>query len=116
EEETVGLAAGHPIPALEALRAAPSPVEAVAALATAMLRNAHGLEAPPVTEAAWVDLRAHEAVATLVRELRAWAALDGQPATEELLAALERAAVRPPGGGDAGRVAVLDLMRARTRR
>ena len=57
-----------------------------------MLRAAHGLERPPVTEQARLDLRAHQAVLTLLDELEGWLELGGELATDELVAALERAA------------------------
>src|SRR6266487_2926409 len=47
EEETIRLRDGQPLPPLELLRRAPSPLEGVASLARAMLRGAYGLEAPP---------------------------------------------------------------------
>ena len=46
------------------------PVAAVRALAAAMLRAAHGLEAPPVGEATLPDLRAHDAVRRAARRAR----------------------------------------------
>jgi ATP-dependent helicase/nuclease subunit B len=52
----------------------------------------------------------------LVGELQGWSELDGSLSHEEVIAALERAEVRRSSAGEAGRVAVLDLMRARTRR
>jgi ATP-dependent helicase/DNAse subunit B len=116
EEETIRLRDGQPLPVLEALRSAPSPLDAVAALAASMLRAAYGLEAPPVGELSRQDIRAHDAVMRLVGELRGWSELDGPLSPEEVFAALERAEVRRASTGEAGRVAVVDLMRARTRR
>src|SRR5262249_40700789 len=66
--------------------------------------------APPTGEAAVVDLRAHEAVAALARELGGWDA-----DRDDVLHALERAEL-PSRRPEPGRVAVLDLLRARTRR
>ena len=117
EEETIRLRDGQPLPVLEALRSAQSPLDAVAELAGSMLRAAYGLEAPPVGELSRQDIRAHDAVMRLVGELRGWSELDGPLSPEEVFAALERAEVRRAStGGEAGRVAVVDLMRARTRR
>jgi ATP-dependent helicase/DNAse subunit B len=116
EEETVRLRDGQPLPMLETLRSAPSVLDAVAALASQMLTSAYGLEAPPIGELSRQDVRAHEAVMRVIADLRGWSELDGPLAPEELLAALERAEVRLARSGEAGRVAVLDLMRARTRR
>ncbi|MFL5950174.1 MAG: PD-(D/E)XK nuclease family protein [Gaiellaceae bacterium] len=116
EEETIRLRDGQPLPVLEALRSAPTPLDAVAALAGSMLRAAYGLEAPPVGETSRHDIRAHDAVMRLLGELRGWSELEGSLSTEELVGALERAEVRRASGAEPGRVAVLDLLRARTRR
>jgi PD-(D/E)XK nuclease superfamily protein len=115
EERVLALRDG-PLPALGEVRAAPTPLAAVGVLARAMLRGAYGLERPPVSEASRLDLRAYEEAAKLVRELEVWEGLAGSLAREEVLPALERASVRPVGGGEPGRVAVLDPLRARTRR
>ncbi len=115
EEETIRLRDGQPLPPLETLRSAATPLDAVQALATAMLRAAYGIEAPPATEAARQDLRAHDSVMRLVGELRGWIALGGTLATDEILSLLERAEVRRSAAPEPGRVAVLDLLRARTR-
>src|SRR5205814_1906680 len=56
-----------------------------------------------------------DAALRLLDELEAFAALGGELTEEDVLAALERAEVRS-SSGERGRVAVLDLMRARTRR
>ncbi|HZT54112.1 MAG TPA: PD-(D/E)XK nuclease family protein, partial [Gaiellaceae bacterium] len=106
---------GGPLPGLEPLRAAADPVEAVAELATRMLRSAYGLERPPAQVAARLDLQAHEALARLLAELGAWRELGGELGREDVLAAVERARV-PSRAGDPGRVVVTDLLRARTRR
>jgi ATP-dependent helicase/DNAse subunit B len=116
EEETIRLRDGQPLPALEAIRSAASPLDAVQALGSSMLRAAYGLEAPPAGESSRQDLRAHEAVMRLAGELRAWIELGESLGVEELVAALERAEVRRSSAPEPGRVAVLDLMRARTRR
>ena len=116
EEETVRLRDGQPLPALEAIRSAPTNLDAVQTLASSMLRAAYGLERPPAAEAARQDLRAHNAVMRLLGELRGWLALEETLVADELVAALERAEVRRGSVADPGRVAVLDLMRARTRR
>jgi ATP-dependent helicase/DNAse subunit B len=116
EEETVRLRDGQALPFLEALRTAPTTLDAVAALAASMLRAAYGLEAPPVSELSKQDIRAHDAVMRLLAELRGWTELDGTLSAEEVVAALERAEVRRAAAPEAGRVAVVDLLRARTRR
>jgi hypothetical protein len=115
-EERVVALRGQPLPALGEVREAETPTEAVRILAPAMLRGAHGLEEPPVGEASRLDLRAWEAVRRLLDELDGWCELAGELTREDVLAALERASVRPASALEPGRVAVLDLLRARTRR
>jgi ATP-dependent helicase/nuclease subunit B len=114
EEEAVKLR-GQPLAFLDRLRSAVTATAAVRELAGAMLRAAHGLEAPPATEAARLDLRAYQAVLTLLDELDGWRALGGELSAEELVGSLERCAVRA-GPAREGQVAVLDLLRGRTRR
>jgi RecB family exonuclease len=114
EEEATSLR-GAPLPAVDALREG-SPVEAVRGRAAAMLRAAYGLESPPTGEAANDDLRAYEAVSRLLDELDGWGALAEPVAREDVVAALERLTVRAVRAAEPGRVAVLDLLRARTRR
>jgi ATP-dependent helicase/DNAse subunit B len=116
EEETMRLRDGHPLPALELVRNAATPLAAVQELARFMLRAAYGLESPPVGERSRKDLRAFEALSRMVGELEGWLALGGTLSTDEIAAALERAPVRAGGAGEAGRVDVIDLLRARTRR
>src|SRR5438876_802787 len=105
-----------PIPQLAELRAAPSPTSAVRALVRAMVRAAYGTEAPPAGETSRLDLRTYDAVLRLLDELDGFGAYGGELTAEEVFAALERAEVRLAGSGEVGRVAVLDLLRARTRR
>jgi ATP-dependent helicase/DNAse subunit B len=112
EEEMTRLREGATVPALDALRAEGDAVEAVRALAVQMLRNAYGLEEPPVGESSRLDLRAHEAVVRLLAELDGW---PGELTRQDVVSALERLAVRPGGAGEPGRVAVLDLRLVRTR-
>jgi hypothetical protein len=115
EERVVGFR-GQPLPALGEVREAATPTEAVRVFGRALLRGAHRLESPPVGEASRLDLRAWEAVSRLLQELEGWRELAGDPSRDEVLAALERLAVRLASAGEPGRVAVLDLLRARTRR
>jgi ATP-dependent helicase/DNAse subunit B len=114
EEETERLREA-PIPALGELRAAASPTDAVRTLLRSMLRSAYGTEAPPAGETSRLDLRAYDAALRLLDELEAFAALGEQVTEEDVVAALERAEVRS-SSGERGRVAVVDLLRARTRR
>jgi ATP-dependent helicase/DNAse subunit B len=115
EEELEALREAR-LPALDALRAAASPIEAVRELSTSMLRAAYGLERPPANEPSRDDLRAYEGCRRVLAELEGWERLAQPVSREDVVAALERAAVRQPSATDAGRVPVLDLMRARTRR
>ncbi len=115
-EEEVRKLRAQPLPHLEALRGSEDPLPAVKELARAMVRAAYGLESPPTGEGGLLDLRAHKQVATLVAELEGWLELDGELSREELIGLLDAAPVRLAGAGEAGRVAVLDLLRARTRR
>ncbi len=73
---------GQPLTCLDRLRAAPTSIAAVRELAVSMLRAAHGLEAPPATEAARLDLRAYQAVLGLLDELDGWVELGGNVTAE----------------------------------
>jgi ATP-dependent helicase/nuclease subunit B len=115
EEETMRLRDGQPLPPLELLRKAQTPLTALHDLARFMLRAAHGLAAPPVGEESLQDLRAFEALNRLAGELEGWLALGGSLTPDEIVAALERTPVRS-AGRSVGRVDVVDLLRARTRR
>ena len=107
---------GHPVPALRALQDERDPVAAARGLARGMITAAYGLESPPIGEASRIDLRAHEAALGLLDELDGWRKLGGDAGHEQLVSALERAPVRGHGTTEPGRVAVVDLLRARTRR
>ncbi|HSJ93451.1 MAG TPA: hypothetical protein VK896_05385, partial [Gaiellaceae bacterium] len=88
EEEAVKLL-GHALPLLDGLREAGPVTDAVRRAAGAMLRAAYGLEAPPATDAAALDLRAHEAVRRALAEMDGWAGLAGaEPSREQVVAAL----------------------------
>ncbi len=105
---------GSPLPMLEELRAAEDPGVGVGDLSARMLRNAYGLEGPPVGTSSRLDLRAYERVARLRGELERWQSLAGPLSREDVVAALDRETLQT--GDEPGRVAVVDLMRARTRR
>ena len=107
---------GSPLPGLAEVRDAADPVEAVRELSQRMLRNAHGVDAPPVGESSRIDLRASEAVTKLLAELDRWRTLTGELSRDDVMSALERQTLRPMRGDEPGRVAVVDLLRARTRR
>ena len=115
EEESERLR-GAPLPVLAELRAEPEPVAAARRLLRAMVRNAWGVDAPPVADDARGDARAYRAATRALDELEDFVRLGGGPVSpEDVVAALERATVRPVAAGEKGRVAVLDYSRARTR-
>jgi ATP-dependent helicase/DNAse subunit B len=116
EEETMRLRDGHPLPPLELLRNAQTPLAAVRDVSRFMLRAAYGLEEPPVGEDSRQDLRAFEAVGRVLDELEGWLTLGGSLTTDDIVAAIERAPVSAGGPSEPGRVDVVDLLRARTRR
>ncbi|MDQ4030038.1 MAG: PD-(D/E)XK nuclease family protein, partial [Actinomycetota bacterium] len=113
EEEAQALR-GAPLPALDSLRAAASPIEAVRVLVGSMLRSAHGLQAPPADDAGRDDLRAHETIARLLGELEGWERLAGPLERDEVAAALEPAAFWTRS--QPGHVPVLSFRDARNRR
>jgi ATP-dependent helicase/nuclease subunit B len=116
-EETVEELRPGALEPVHRLRAGDPALQLTRELASAMLRAAYGLEAPPTGEPARLDLRAHEASVRLLDELAGWERLTGVELTrEDLLPALERTTVRGASPGEPGRVAVVDLLRARTRR
>ncbi|HEY2939038.1 MAG TPA: PD-(D/E)XK nuclease family protein [Gaiellaceae bacterium] len=115
-EEEVRKLRAQPLPHLETLRAAEDPLAGAKELARAMVRAAYGLESPPTGETARLDLRAHERVTKLVAELESWRELGAEVSPDEIVGLLDTAPVRLAAAGEAGRVAVLDLLRARTRR
>jgi len=115
-EEEVQKLRGQPLPHLDAVRNAADPLVSVRDLARAMVAAAHRLDAPPIDEAARLDLRAHEAARRLLAELEGWRDLGGEASHDELVSLLGETQVRLGGAGEAGRVAVLDLLRVRTRR
>jgi ATP-dependent helicase/DNAse subunit B len=107
---------GHPVPALRDLQAADDPVTGAEALVRSMITAAYGVESPPVDERSRIDLRAHEAALGALDELQGWLRLGGDVSPEQIFSTIERAQVRLGRAGEPGRVAVVDLLRARTRR
>ena len=107
---------GHPVPGLRELHDEADPLVAARGLVRRMITAAYGLESPPVGEASRIDLRAHEVALGLLDELEGWRKLGGETTEEQVVSALERAQVRVGGTAEPGRVAVVDLLRARTRR
>lgn len=115
-EVTKELRAGRTLETLDAVIADRDPIEVVRRLVGLMTRSAHGLTQPPVNEGARADLRAKDAVVRALDQLVEVTG-DTTPATRgDVLATLERATVRDGSPRAPGRVAVLDLRRARTRR
>jgi ATP-dependent helicase/DNAse subunit B len=112
EEESERLR-GAPLPALAALRSADGPVSGARDLVRSMMRNAWGVEAPPVGDAARTDARACQAALRTLDELEQ--ALGSELTREDVRAALEATMFRLPGVGERGRVPVVDYGRARTR-
>jgi ATP-dependent helicase/DNAse subunit B len=115
EEETERLREA-PLVALRDLRDAGSPLEGIRILLEAMVRSAYGLEAPPAGDQARLDLGAFRAATDLLDELTALEVSAEPLGTADAIDALARFELRPPRAGEPGRVVVLDLSRARTRR
>jgi ATP-dependent helicase/DNAse subunit B len=115
-EEMTKLRTGRPFPMLELLAEDKAPIAAARAVVLTMARNAYGLGAPPVSSTAKRDLRVAEAAGAIFDELEWLHAAGIAIRTEDVLTALDRATVRGDAAGEPGRVAVLDLQRARTRR
>jgi ATP-dependent helicase/DNAse subunit B len=115
EEEAEKLRGGA-LPLVDDVRAAATAVAGARHAARALAALAHGLGGSAAGDAAVADLRALDATLRTLSELDVLEGLDGQPLRpEEVVAALERTTVRTVGAGELGRVAVLDLPRARTR-
>ncbi len=115
EEETERLREA-PLVALRDLRDAESPLDGLRALLASMTRAAYGLDSPPAGDHARLDLASYGAATGLLDELEALTAAGTTLAERDVLDALRRLEVRPGPTAAAGRVAVLDLLRARTRR
>jgi ATP-dependent helicase/DNAse subunit B len=114
EAETLALH-GNAFPIVTELREAATPLGGLRAAAARMLRHVHGMQQPPANDDARSDLRAYETVTRLATELEGWLAVGGTLTAEEIVGALERSTLRGADGREPGRVAVLDLLRARTR-
>jgi ATP-dependent helicase/DNAse subunit B len=115
-EITVELRGGRGLRTYDLAVMEDAPVAVVRALADTMLRNAHGTLSPPLDLRSHEDLRAHDTVARTLLELESLEASGCEIGRREVLSSLERATVRGDPVGAPGRVAVLDLLRARTRR
>ena len=96
EEETEKLRGAH-IPALAELRAEPDPILAARSLLQTMVRNAWGLETPPVGDDARGDARAYRAAVRTLAELEEFAQLDERGIANEDLDRGARADGRAAG-------------------
>ena len=105
-----------PLPALADLKETPSLPAGARALLGSMLRSAHGLSEPPTDEAARRDLRVVAAAEAVLDELDEWQRRGEPLASADVIAALEQGEVRLGSPGELGRVPLLDVLRARTRR
>ena len=117
EEEAEKLR-GAPVPALAELRAArASRCRRAGRSCGCSFATPGGSKPRRSSNAARGDARAYEAVRRALDELEAFERRDGGGALarEDVVTALERTTVRPVSQGEAGRVAVLDYARARTR-
>jgi len=115
EEETERLREA-PLVALRELRDTESPLDGVRTVLASMTRSAYGTESPSAGDQVRLDLACYGAASDLLGEL---AELESRGATfgrREVLDALRRLDVRPGPAAAPRRIAVLDLMRARTRR
>ncbi len=115
-ELTAELRAGRPLTLVAIAQEEGRPAAIVRALVDAMIRSAHGTERVPATTAAQHDLRAREAVVRALDELDDLEAGGIASSRADVLHALERSTVRGAAPRSPGRVAVVDLRRARTRR
>ena len=108
----VEFAGSEGYPALDRLAACDDALDGLAEIARAMTRASRSLEARFVPPSARVDVSAARAVLEAVQDLRALGPVDRDVAME----AVARLSVRFGAASEPGRVAVLDLRRARTRR
>jgi ATP-dependent helicase/DNAse subunit B len=115
-EVTGELRSGRTLPLLDLALGEGPAAGIVRSLTAAMLRNAHGTAAPPVGARSRSDLQAHDAAERTLDELESLAAAGWEIGRRDVLAALDRATGRGDSPGSPGKVAVLDLLRARTRR
>ena len=114
---TIELRDGRPLPTLDAgARRGAGARRREAARGRDAAATPTGRRRHRSTTGARLDLQAHDAVTRTLDELEALAASGLELGRADVLSALERATVRRERPGAPGRVAVLDLMRARTRR
>ncbi len=106
---------GRSVEALDVLRESESLVDAVRGLSSFMLRVASDTSRPTASVELERDIAAHQALTRTLDELEAWSTLGGSLEARDVAGALERSRLRAPRN-DPDRIAVVDLMRARTRR
>ena len=115
-EVTTELRAGRPLETLALASGDGDAVAIVRRLVEVMVRSAHGLAQPSLSPSARADLRAKDAVVRALDELAEATQPGFGPSRSDVLGVLERVTVRDGRPREPGRVAVLDLRRARTRR
>ena len=108
----VEFAGAEGYPALDRLAACDNALDGLADIARSMTRASRSLDARFVPASGRVDVSATRAVLEAVQDLRALGPVDRDAAME----ATARLTVRVGAASEPGRVAVLDLRRARTRR
>ena len=106
---------GSPVEALDVLREADGPLDAARALSAYMLRVASDTSRPVASVALERDIAAQQTLTRTLDDLEGWSALGGTVEARDVVAALERARLRGVRN-DPDRIAVIDLLRARTRR
>ncbi len=106
---------GRPIAALELLRGATDPIAAVRLLSDQMLRTSTDTRRASASVSLERDVAAYQALRRTLDQLDSWAGLGGSIEGRDVSSALERALLRG-ARNDPDRIAVIDPMRARTRR
>ena len=101
EEELEALREAR-LPALDAVRSADSPIDAVRELSVSMLRASYGLEHPPADEQSRDDLRAYESCRRVARRTRRLGANLAAGLTRGRRRRARTATVRQPGGTEPG--------------
>ena len=114
-EETTKLRNGRPLPMLDLVASEEQPLATARAVVVAMLRNAYGLGAPPATHAGEARPPRGRGGHGSARRAGAPRGRGRVDPRRRCRLALDRATVRGDAAGEPGRVAVLDLGRARTR-
>jgi len=108
----VEFAGNEGYPALDRLAASEDALDGLAGIARAMTRASRSLDARFVPASARIDVSAARAVLEAVEDLRALGPVD----RDAVMESVARLSVRAGAASEPGRVAVLDLRRARTRR